>query len=74
MLNKYYKSTNLITLNNLFHSDCFQTINFMKRKIHFNLFLHEQLEHFFSACQKIEFNFVFNFVVLTDYNDIYKCD
>ena len=28
---KYYKSVNLITLNEMFHSDCLRTINFMKR-------------------------------------------
>ena len=51
---RYFKSTHLISLNNLFHVDCFQTIEFMKRKIHFNLFLNEQVEQFFVKCRKLE--------------------
>ena len=52
---KYYVSANIITLNKLYHSDCLQTIDFMKRRIHFNLFLHQQIDHFFLTCLKLEF-------------------
>jgi hypothetical protein len=29
----------------------------LRRRIHFNLFLHEQIDHFFSKCLKIEFDY-----------------
>ena len=53
---KYYKSSNLITLNNLFNMNCLQTIEFMKQRIHFNLFLNEQIDKFFLYCRKFEFD------------------
>ena len=53
----YYRSANLIQLNNMFHSDCLLTIDYLRRRIHFNLFLYEQIDHFFSKCQKYEFDF-----------------
>ena len=54
---EYYYAANLITLNSLFHSDCLRTINFMKRGIHFNLFLNEQVDNFFSRCENLEYDF-----------------
>ena len=54
---KYYISANLITLNNMFHTDCYLTIDYMKRRIHFNLLLNEQIDQFFSKCQEFEFKF-----------------
>ena len=51
---KYYKTANLITLTNLFELDCLQTINFMKQRIHFNLFLNQQVDKFLSKCQKLD--------------------
>ena len=54
---KYYVSANLISLNNMFHSDCLLTIDYLKRRIHFNLFLHEQIDQFFAKCQQFEFDF-----------------
>ena len=51
---KYYRSANLIQLNDMFHSDCHLTIDFMRRRIHFNLFLFEQIDQFFEKCQKLE--------------------
>ena len=56
-LNKYYKSANLIQLNNIFDSDCRLTIDYLKRRIHFNLFLNEQIDLFFAKCQQFEFDF-----------------
>ena len=50
---KYYESSFLITLNSLYHSNCFQTIDLIKRRIHFNLFLQEQVNQFFLKCQAV---------------------
>ncbi len=54
---KYYKSANLITLANMFRSDCLRTLDFMKQRVHFNLFLHQQIDNFFSQCRKFQFEF-----------------
>ena len=54
---KFYNPTFLITFNNLFQFDCNQTIEFMKRRIHLNLFLNEQIDQFFLKCQQFEFDF-----------------
>jgi len=54
---EYYYGANLITLNSLFHSDCLRTVDFLKRRIHFNLFLKEQVDNFFSRCEKLEYDF-----------------
>jgi hypothetical protein len=53
----FYKSSYLITLNNILHLNCLQTIEFMKRRIHFNLFSNQQIEQFFLNCKRLEFDF-----------------
>ena len=53
----YYRSANVIQLKNMFHTDCYQIFDFMKRRVHFNFFLNEQIDQLFSKCQKFEFNF-----------------
>ena len=56
LLIEYYLTTHLVTLNDLLsHLDCLQTIDLMKRRIHFNLLLQEQIDQFFVKCRKLEF-------------------
>ena len=52
---KYFISANLIQLNKMFQSDCLLTIYYLKKRVHYNLFLYEQIDQFFSKCLKLEF-------------------
>ena len=51
----YFKSVNIIAMNKMV--DCFETLNFMKRNYHLNLFFHEQIDYFFDKCEYLDLEF-----------------
>ena len=54
---RYFQAVYLFTINNFYYIDCFKTIDFMKRNYHLNLFFHEQVYHFFHACEYLDLDF-----------------
>jgi Leucine-rich repeat (LRR) protein len=56
---KYHllQSVFLITTNNLYYLNCLETIDFMRRNYHLNLFYHEQAHNFFHQCEYLDLEF-----------------
>lgn len=54
---KFLDAVYFLTINNLYYVDCNETVNFIKRNYHLNLFYDEQVQYFFNKCSSFEFQF-----------------
>ena len=50
----HLKSMYIVTSDNLTYLDCFETIEYLRRGIHLNLFFNEQVNNWLEKCESLD--------------------